>query len=63
MNKWSMFTSHQKKYFLFDYGTLIKEFGTINFKKVFLGFYKFCLMGEIYNGLKFIRRIFWIKKK
>lgn len=60
-NKWVWFSSKQKRTFLFDFGILIKEQNSITLKKVCLVFYKFCLIGDFYNALRFLRRIYWIK--
>ena len=62
LNKWDYFSNTQKKVFLFDYGILIKENMEVTFKRVVLVLHKFCLMGNFYDALRFLRRIYWINK-
>ena len=62
LNKWGYFSNTQKKVFLFDYGILIKENMEVTFKRVVLVLHKFCLMGNFYDALRFLRRIYWINK-
>lgn len=57
-NKKYTFNKFQKTEFLFHYGILIKQENQININNVVMGFYEFLKMGALYNGFRFLRRMF-----
>ncbi len=55
------FNKSQKELLLFEYGLVIKQLNIIAFNRVILVFWKFIAVGALYNGLRFIRRMYRAK--